>query len=154
LEVLNILTKFAQGKDVIICDFVLDVKYDMCQVNIFMMYFEPMIGYQCEHFEVFRDVVDNNSTTITQNWVINLNNISVETFAVCMVGHSYKVHIFNVVVVANQLACRDVFLASIAQVKTQCFIAIEKFITKLDRRFMDFELMNPWHCVSTILDAT
>jgi hypothetical protein len=26
LEVLNTLTKFAQGKDVIICDFVLDVK--------------------------------------------------------------------------------------------------------------------------------
>jgi hypothetical protein len=41
-----------------------------------MMYFDLMIGYQCEHFEVFCDVVDKNSTTITQNWVINLNNIS------------------------------------------------------------------------------
>jgi carbonic anhydrase/acetyltransferase-like protein (isoleucine patch superfamily) len=119
-----------------------------------MIYFDPMIGYQCEHFEVFCDVVDDNSTTITENWVISLNNINAETFAFCMVGHSYQIHIFNVVVGANQLVCKDVFLTSIAQVKTQCFIAIEKFITKLDRCFVDFELMNPWHCISTILDAT
>jgi hypothetical protein len=106
------------------------------------------------YFEFFCDVVDNNSTTITQNWVINLNNINAETFAFCMVGHSYQVHIFNVVVMVDQLVCKDVFLTSIAQVKTQCFIAIEKLITKLDRCFMDFELMNPWHCISKILNAT
>jgi hypothetical protein len=40
------------------------------------MYFDPMIGYQCEHFEIFCDVVDKFFATITQNWVISLNNIS------------------------------------------------------------------------------
>jgi carbonic anhydrase/acetyltransferase-like protein (isoleucine patch superfamily) len=103
-----------------------------------MIYFDPMIGYPCKHFEVFCDVVDDNSTTITKNWVISLNNINAKTFAFCMVGHSYQIHIFNVVVGVNQLVCMDVFLTSIAQVKTQCFIVIEKLITKLDRCFMDF----------------
>ncbi len=118
-----------------------------------MMYFDPMFGYQCEHFEVFCDVVDNNSTTIAQNWVISLNNINAKTFAFRVVGPSYQVHIFNVVVMVNQLVCKDVFLTSIAQVKTQCFMTIEKLITKLDRCFMDFELMNPWHYISTFLVA-
>jgi hypothetical protein len=29
-----------------------------------------MIAYQCVHFQVFQDVVDNNFTTITRDWVI------------------------------------------------------------------------------------
>jgi len=46
----------------------------ICQANIFMMYFDPFTNYQHEHFQVFCDIVDNNSTTITQDWVIDLNN--------------------------------------------------------------------------------
>jgi hypothetical protein len=40
-----------------------------------MMNFDLVSSYQCEHFEVI-----NSSTTITYNWVTNLN-IGTKTFA-------------------------------------------------------------------------
>ncbi len=43
-------------------------------VDLFMMYTNPMTNYQCEHFQIFYDVVKNTSTTIDQNWVTNFNN--------------------------------------------------------------------------------
>lgn len=52
-----------------------------------MMYFDLMTSYQREHFQVFCDVVDYSSTTITQDWVINLNT-SVQTFAFRMANDS------------------------------------------------------------------
>jgi hypothetical protein len=47
-----------------------------------------MTSYQHEHFQVFCYVVDNSFTTITQDWVTNLNT-RIETFAFHMVGPSY-----------------------------------------------------------------
>ncbi len=38
--------------------------------------------------------------------------------------------------------CKDVFLASITQVKAQCSIVIDMIITKLNRHFVDSKLMN------------
>jgi hypothetical protein len=38
------------------------------------MCFDPTTSYQCEHFQLFCDVVENNSTTIIEDWVIDLNN--------------------------------------------------------------------------------
>jgi hypothetical protein len=43
-------------------------------VDHFMMYTNPMTNYQCEHFQIFCDVVKNTSTTTVQNWVTNFNN--------------------------------------------------------------------------------
>jgi hypothetical protein len=37
--------------------------------------------------------------------------------------------------------CKDVFLASITQVKARCSIVIDMIITKLHRHFVDSELM-------------
>jgi hypothetical protein len=44
------------------------------QVDLYMMYLDPSTNYQHDHFEVFSDVVENSSTTITKDWVIDLNN--------------------------------------------------------------------------------
>ncbi len=71
LKIINVLIKFAYERDVFICDFVPTIK--ICQIDFVMMYFDLMTNYQREHFQVFCDVVDNSSTTITQDWVINLN---------------------------------------------------------------------------------
>lgn len=57
-------------------------------MEVFMMYFNHVTNYQHEHFQVFCYVVDNNSMTITQDWVTNFNT-KMETFAFHMVGHSY-----------------------------------------------------------------
>jgi len=39
-----------------------------------MMYSDPFTSYQHEHFQVFYDIMDNSSTTIMQDWVIDLNS--------------------------------------------------------------------------------
>jgi len=43
LEAVHALIKFAQGKDIFICDFVATIK--ICQVNLCMMYSYPSSNY-------------------------------------------------------------------------------------------------------------
>jgi hypothetical protein len=61
LEVVNALIKFVHGRYVFICDFVVIVK--VCQSYLFMMYLDPMNNYTREHFQVFSNVVEINSTS-------------------------------------------------------------------------------------------
>ncbi len=49
-EAINALIKFVQRRHVFICDFVVVVQ--ICQVNFFMMLFDPMINYQSKHFQI------------------------------------------------------------------------------------------------------
>jgi hypothetical protein len=62
-EVVNVLIKYAQGRDVFVCEFVATI--NIYQINLYMMYLDPSGIYQCEHFQVFSDVVENSSDTIT-----------------------------------------------------------------------------------------
>jgi len=55
LEAMNALIKFAQEKDVFICNFVAVVK--IYQTNFYMMYSYSSNNYQHEHFQVFLNVV-------------------------------------------------------------------------------------------------
>jgi hypothetical protein len=60
-----------------------------------------------------------------------------------MVGHTYQPHIFNAIVrLVNQLMCKDVSMAFIGQVKSQCFNAIRNFVNELEMHFPYYELMN------------
>jgi hypothetical protein len=61
LEIINVLSKFVHGRDVFICDFVVIVK--VFQSYLFMMYLDPINNHTHEHFQVFSNVVENNSTT-------------------------------------------------------------------------------------------
>jgi hypothetical protein len=61
------------------------------------MYSNPTTSYQCEHYQLFCDVVENNVTTITQDWVIDLNN-GLKSLSFQMSNHNYQTHIYNVVV--------------------------------------------------------
>ncbi len=60
-----------QGRDVFICDFVVIVK--TCQVDLLMMYYDPMTNYQCGHFQLICDVVEKNYIIITQDCGTNLD---------------------------------------------------------------------------------
>ncbi len=95
---------------------------------------------------MFLDVVKNNSTTITQNWVTNLNN-GKETLVSCMVGHTYEAHIFNPLIGVKQPICKAIFETSIMQMKGQCFDVANMLITKLDQHFVDSKLMNAFNIV-------
>jgi hypothetical protein len=83
LKVVNILIKFAQRKNIFICNFVTIIK--IFQANIFMTYFDPFTSYQHEHFQVFCDIVDNNFTTIMQDWIIDLDSGTKTYFFILLV---------------------------------------------------------------------
>ncbi len=95
---------------------------------------------------MFLDVVKNNSTTITQDWVTDFNNDR-ETLVFCMVGHTYEAHIFNPLIGAKQPICKAIFETSIMQMKGQCFVVANMLIIKLDRHFVDSKLMNAFNIV-------
>ncbi len=124
----------------------------ICQVDLFMMYFDPTIGYQHEHFQVFCDVVDNNFATIPK-WVTNIN-IGAKTLTFWVIGHILGSH-FQCSCWGYSTNVQGCFLVSIAQVKVQCFVTSDMLISKLNRCFVDFKLMNALGiCISTILDGT
>jgi hypothetical protein len=51
--------KFSQGKEVFISNFMVVMK--IYQIDLFMMYINPMTKYQSEHLQVFFDVMENTS---------------------------------------------------------------------------------------------
>jgi hypothetical protein len=56
--------------------------------------------------------------------------------------------------VINEPTCRDVIMASIGQMKGQCFDAIEMLVIALEKRFQNYELTNAFgHYVCIILNA-
>ncbi len=91
--------------------------------DLFMMYSDPTTSYQCEHFQLFCDVVENNATTITQDWVIDLNNC-LKSLSFQMANHSYQIHIYNVVAGIDQNVYKNIFLTSIGQVKPNILLQL------------------------------
>jgi hypothetical protein len=73
---------------------------------------------------VFCDAVENTFTTITQCWAIDLNN-GAKNLAFHIANHNCPTHIFNATIKVNLFLYKDIFLASIMQMKGQCFVAIE-----------------------------
>jgi hypothetical protein len=56
--------------------------------------------------------------------------------------------------VINESTCRDVIMASIGQMKGQCFDVIEMLVIELEKRFQNYDLTNVFgHYVCTILDV-
>jgi hypothetical protein len=60
-------------------------------------FLDPSNNYQREHFQMFSNVVENSSSTIIHDWVIDLNN-GMETFDFRMANHNYATHIFNLLI--------------------------------------------------------
>ncbi len=73
-----------------------------------MMYSDPTTSYQCEHFQLFYDVVENSAPTIIQDWVIDLNN-GLKSLSFQMANHSYQAHIYNVVVGIDHNIYKSIF---------------------------------------------
>jgi hypothetical protein len=92
------------------------------------------------------DLVKNSSTTVTQDWVVDLIN-GTKTLTFSMVGHTYEAHIFNLLIGANQPICKAIFETSIMQMKGQCFTVSNMLVTELDQCFVDYNLMNAFDIV-------
>ena len=89
LEYVNNLMKFAQSRDVFISDYVAVVK--ICQVDLYMMYVDLENSFHKAHFQMFCDVVEDHSYTISHEWITDLNT-RVESLAFRIFGHNYLMH--------------------------------------------------------------
>jgi hypothetical protein len=103
-EAINALIKFVQRRHVFICDFVVVVQ--ICQVNFFMMLFDPMINYQSKHFQILwccRQQFWHHHPRLGY-WPKHC----VKIVAFHIVSRSYQAHVFIGIVGVNQLVCKDV----------------------------------------------
>jgi len=89
LESVNNLMKFAQSDDTFVSDSVAAVK--ICQGELFMMYSDPDSAWQQQHFEMFHDILHDQSYSISQEWMTDLNT-GVETLSFRISGHTYAAH--------------------------------------------------------------
>ena len=90
LEFVNDLKKFAQSRDVFISNYMAAVK--ICQVDLYMMYVDPESSFQKAQFQMFCNVVEDHSYTISQEWVTDMN-MGIESLAFIILGQTYPVHI-------------------------------------------------------------
>jgi hypothetical protein len=85
--------------------------------------------------------------TLLFTWLITIAQLTfsmqlLELNFLYMANHNCPTHIFNATIRVNLFVYKDVFLASIMQVKGQCFVTIDMFIIELEKQFLNFELMN------------
>jgi hypothetical protein len=137
LESLNQLIEFAQSRSVFVTDYINAIK--MWQAEIFMMYCDPDASFSPAHFPLFNDIVTDHSYTISQEWVVDLNDGS-ETLAFRIANHTYTAHQLGLHGEHFPVS-RDNFLAAVSSIKGQCSSAAELLIEELSRRFPDSEIM-------------
>jgi hypothetical protein len=138
LEAVQSFIKFAQVGNVFISDFIAAVK--ICQADLYMMYCDSATSFQGLHFQLFTDVVNDHSYSISQEWVTNLNN-GAESLGFRIHGHTYSAHMVDLVSGEKKSISREDFCALVSSVKGQCAAAAELLISQLERRFPDCDIM-------------
>jgi hypothetical protein len=138
LEAVQSLIKFAQAGNVFISDFIAAVK--ICQADLYMMYCDSATSFQALHFQLFTDVVNDHSYSISQEWVTDLNN-EAKSLGFRIHGHTYSAHMVDPVSGEKKSVSREDFCALVSFVKGQCAAAAELFISQLERRFPDCDIM-------------
>jgi hypothetical protein len=106
-----------------------------------MMYVDPETNFKKQHFQMFFDMVEDHSYTISQEWVTGLH-IGSESLAFQICGHTYPTHSLCPTSSKKLSMSRADFEGVITLVKGECRDAYEVFIVELDKRFPDSELMN------------
>ncbi len=138
LESINVLMIFSQARDVFVCDYIGILK--ICKVDLYKMYIDPTTSFQLNFFPKFTDVA-NTYYRIIQNWVTNLND-GREHLVFCIIGQSHMVHNVDSWIGIHFAITWKGFDQAITSVKTQCIIAYDLLVTKLERRFPNHELKN------------
>ena len=63
LDSVNSLMKFAQSNHVFVSDYIAAVK--SCQSELYMMYSDPEMAWQKQHFEMFHDILNDQMYSIS-----------------------------------------------------------------------------------------
>jgi hypothetical protein len=84
-----------------------------------MMYYDSATSFQALHFQLFTDVVNDHSYSISQEWVTDLNNRA-ESLGFRIHGHTYSAHMVDPVSGEKKSVSKEDFCALISSVKGQC----------------------------------
>ncbi len=71
LVVVHSLIKFAQLRDVYVCNFIEVVS--ICKVDLYQMYFDYAFRFKGDAFKHFNQLVDCTHETICMKWITYLN---------------------------------------------------------------------------------
>jgi hypothetical protein len=114
LEAVESLIKFAQAGNVFVSNFIAAIK--ICQAELYMMYCDTSSSFQPLYFPLFTDVVDDYSYTISQEWVIDLNN-GAKSLGFRIHGHTYNAHMIDLVLGGKKKVSREDFAAVVSFMK-------------------------------------
>jgi hypothetical protein len=96
----------------------------ICQAELYELYCDPETSFRRSHFQQFCDIVDDHSFTITQEWVMDLNDGS-ESLSFTINGRSYPAHSLCLVTGKKKRIGRNGFEAVISSIKGQATLASE-----------------------------
>ena len=109
------------------------------------MYIDSESFFQKQQFQQFSDVVEDHSYTISQEWVVDLND-EAESLSFHITNHTYAAHKLCVILEKKLSVSRSDFDDVVSLVKGQCRDA-EMLIAELDKRFPDSDLVNAFSIV-------
>lgn len=90
LKIVHGLIKFAQKKDVFVCDYVIAIK--ICQRQLYIHYLNLATKYTYDVFKKFHDLVDCIYNTMHMKWKVNfldLNTLGVEYLCFDYAGFTF-----------------------------------------------------------------
>jgi hypothetical protein len=89
---------------------------------------------------LFIGVVEDHSYTISEKWVIDLNN-GAESLEFQIHGHTYNSHVVDTIIGERKPISREEFAIVVMSVKDQCATIANLLISQLDMRFQNCEIM-------------
>jgi hypothetical protein len=90
LEVVHSLIKFAQLKDVFVCDFIIVVK--ICERDVYYMFCDQQSFFECNVFNNFNTLINIARENISFYWIINLD-IGIDHLALNLLGNTCGQHL-------------------------------------------------------------
>jgi hypothetical protein len=111
LECINSLVKFAQGRNVYICDFVATLT--MCQGQLFEMYRDGTTAFGTHQFAAFKQMVECRHEQIHVKWDVDMN-VSGEVLAFTVGSKILPAKH------ANEAVTKEAWVNLVAEVKYEC----------------------------------
>ena len=84
-----------------------------------MMYVDTESSFQRQHFQMFRDIIDDHSYAISQEWVVDFND-GTKTLGFRINDHTYAVHMLCAASETKVAVGRSDLVLLITSANSQC----------------------------------
>jgi hypothetical protein len=137
-EAVNECIKFAQSRNVYICNFVASV--NVCKAKLYRLFVDPETAFTGRPFAEFQRLVDDKSTCVDFEWLIDMETH--EEFLNYNVLDG-KHNLYRILEDGREIPIsRMEFNMVIIDVQAQALIAAKMMISELDHYFPDVDLIN------------